>query len=198
MEGLAWPASQQAHSNADQLVEAILERLPQLRQLTVDFWAWVPAKLPPALAALSQLQRFCWLTQPPAALALPRGAWLSNVEYLALPAAVAAASGAALFSAAPGLRWLALSAMDAEDETHQELVMAAGQHPTLRHLRLQGEAGFRVPLDAPLPGYEGALAQARRQKPALTHKSVSIHWLSRSAEFIFEGMGGLAEWEEDS
>lgn len=192
--GTVW----QPRPDIDQLLDAALRQAPQLRRLTVDFSRWAPARLPAALTTLSQLESLCWLTAAPAGCKAPLGAWLSQLQHLALPADVAAASGgSALLAAAPRLRWLALAGMSAGERSHALLVTAAAQHPTLHHLRLNSTESLRLSLrnPPPLPGFERVLAQAMRQKPWLTYKAVNDAWLSRTASF--DAGYTMEEWEEE-
>lgn len=102
-----------------------------------------------------------------------------------LPAEVAFGGVRALFTAAPRLRWLALSGVDAGDAMHRELLLAAGQHPALRHLVLETDAGFAFVLPPDI---------ASRLSPAVRYRPVNTRRLARMA--VLDHGLTIEEWEE--
>ena len=133
--------------------------------------------LPPALAALPLLERFCCKAYPPS---LPPGPWLTRLRWLAAPPTVVAASLPAL-AAAQQLECLCLLRMepalileayddmyappaehgDNEYAAQFTVIEWAGQHPSLRRLSLGGPAWRNETLVLAIQQAEAASPQLR-------------------------------------
>lgn len=93
--------------------------------------------LPPEVASLAQLRRFCWVQGPlhsELAVPLPAGPWLASLREAALEVAVVEASLAVLQAGAPQLEELAVDGRFGDGARQLAVARWAGERPSLRRL----------------------------------------------------------------